>query len=113
MAGLVPATHVFSPLPNPPPQGGTGQRGGHNFDAARLMLARIRVEPPHCGSQGLMTRFLSPFLCAAFAALALAATPSLAQDRGPGFLDFFNRGEQNGQQQQEEGGSASEVVTRL
>jgi len=62
-----------------------------------------------------MTRFLSPFRCAAVVALALAACPSFAQDRGPGFLDFFNRGDQGGQQQQQqdEGGSASEVVTLL
>jgi tol-pal system protein YbgF len=78
------------------------------------MLARIQVEPPlESGPQGLMTRFISPFRCAAVVALALAASPSFAQDRGPGFLDFFNRGDQQGGQQQQDEGSASEIATRL
>jgi tol-pal system protein YbgF len=61
-----------------------------------------------------MTRSIPLFRCAAFAALALAVAPAFAQDRGPGFLDFFNRGDQHGQQQQQdERGSPSDIVTRL
>jgi tol-pal system protein YbgF len=62
-----------------------------------------------------MTRSISHFRCAAVLALALAASPAFAQDRGPGFLDnLFNRGEQGGQpQQQQDEGSAAEVMTRL
>jgi tol-pal system protein YbgF len=78
------------------------------------MLARIRVEPPPRGSQGLMTRSRSPLCCAAIVVLALAGSPVFAQDRGPGFLDnLFNRGDQGGSPQQQDEGSASEVVTRL
>ncbi len=60
-----------------------------------------------------MTRSYSHFRCAAVVALALAVSPAVAQDRGPGFLDnLFNRGDQ-GAQQQDEASSASDTVTRL
>jgi tol-pal system protein YbgF len=78
------------------------------------MLARIRVEPPPRGSEGLMTRSRSSLRCAAAVALALAASPAFAQDRGPGFLDnLFNRDQGGSPQQQQDEASGSEVVTRL
>jgi tol-pal system protein YbgF len=52
---------------------------------------------------------------AAFAfVFALAATPSLAQDRGPNFLDnLFNRGGEQGEAQPGGGSGAGEMSTRL
>jgi tol-pal system protein YbgF len=58
-----------------------------------------------------MTRCHPRLRCAAALALALAATPAFAQDRGL-FPNLFNRGDQE-QAQQEGGSAASEMSTRL
>jgi len=60
-----------------------------------------------------MTRSIPRLRCAAVLALALAAAPAFAQDRGPNFIgNLFNRGDQE-QAQPDSGSAGTEMSTRL